>query len=67
LARVRDDHAPEEWRADEMVMKPIAKPVYFNPFLGMAVKGMWSTTFTQAVVEAVEQDDPEPAPESEAA
>jgi hypothetical protein len=50
-----------------MLMKPTAKPLYFNPFLGMAVKGMWSTTFTQAVVEAIEQDDPEPAPESEAA
>jgi hypothetical protein len=53
--------------ADEQVMKPTAKPLYFNPFLGMAVKGMWSTVFTQAVVEAIEQDDPEPAPESEAA
>lgn len=53
--------------ADAMVMKPTAKPVYFNPFLGMAVKGMWSTSFTQAVIEAIEQNDPEPTPESEAA
>ena len=53
--------------ADEMVMKPTTGPLYFNPFLGMAVKGMWSTTFTQAIVEAVEQDNPDPAPESEAA
>ena len=58
------------WRArdaDGMVMKPTAKPSYFNPSLGMAVKGMWSTTFTQAVIEAIEQDDPDPTPESEAA
>jgi hypothetical protein len=58
------------WRtgaADEMVMKPTARPLYFNPFLGMAVKGMWSTTFTQAVIETIEQDDPDPTPESEAA
>jgi hypothetical protein len=53
--------------ADEVVMKPTAKPTYFNPSLGMAVKGMWSTTFTQAVIEAIKQDDPEPTPESEAA
>jgi hypothetical protein len=53
--------------ADEMVMKPTAKPLYFNPFLGMVVKGMWSTNFTQAVIEPIEQDDPDPAPESEAA
>ena len=53
--------------ADAMRVKPIAQPLRFNPFLGMAVKGMWSTTFTQAVIEAIEQEDPEPTPESEAA
>ena len=53
--------------ADAMVMKQTAKPFYFNPSLGMAVKGMWSTTSTQAVIEAIEEDDPEPTPESEAA
>ena len=51
---------------DEMGVKPIAKPLPFNPFLGLAVKGMWSTTFTQAVIDAIEQDDPDPNPESEA-
>ena len=53
--------------ADEMVMKPTAKPLAFNPLLGMAVKGMWSTTFTQAVIEAIEQNDPDPTPDPEAA
>lgn len=57
----------ESRNADGMLMKPTAKPFYFNPSLGMAVKGMWSTTFTQALIEATEQDDPEPTPESEAA
>ena len=52
---------------DEMVMKPIAKPSFFNPSLGLAVKGMWSTTFTQAVIEAIAQADSEPPAESEAA
>jgi len=50
-----------------MVMKPIAKPSIFNPSLGMAVKGMWSTNFTKAVIEAIERDDSESTSESEAA
>lgn len=53
--------------ADDIRMKPTAQTLRFNPFLGMAVKGMWSTTFTQTVVEALEQEDPDPPPESEAA
>jgi hypothetical protein len=67
LARDCDDVHSRGTGADEMVMKPIAKPSIFNPSLGMAVKGMWSTTFTQAVIEAIEQDDSESPAESEAA
>lgn len=50
-----------------MRMKPTAKPSFFNPSLGLAVKGMWSTIFTQAVIAAIEPDEPEPTAESEAA
>ncbi len=60
MRRIHDD-------ADEMPVKSTAQPLRFNPFLAMAVKGMWSTTFTQAVIEALEQEDPDPTPESEAA
>lgn len=63
-----DDVRSKDAGADEVEMKPIAKkPSFFNPSLGMAVKGMWSTTFTQAVIEAIEQDDSESSAESEAA
>lgn len=57
---------PTTW-ADEMRMKQTAKPSFFNPLLGLAVKGMWSTIFTQAVIEAVAQDDPAQVSEPEAA
>lgn len=54
--------------ADVMGMKPTAKPAAFNPSLGLAIKGMWSTTFTKAVVEAIKHDkDPEPTSEPETA
>jgi hypothetical protein len=67
LARACDDVRPATTLADEMMMKQTAKPSFFNPLLGLAVKGMWSTTFTQAVIEAIAQDDPEPISEPEAA
>ena len=51
--------------ADEMLVKSTAQPLRFNPFLAMAVKGMWSATFTQAVIEAIEQEDADPTPEPE--
>lgn len=54
--------------ADVLVMKPTAKPAAFNPSLGLAIKGMWSTIFTAAVIEAIKHDkDPEPTSEPEAA
>lgn len=53
--------------ADEVGMKQTAKNFSFNPSLGLAVKGMWLATLTNAVIEAMEQDDPEPASEPEAA
>lgn len=46
-------------------MKLTPKPLPFNPLLAMAVKGMWSTTFTQTIVEAIEQDDLKTTTESE--
>jgi hypothetical protein len=53
--------------ADEMRMKQTAQPSFFNPLLGLAVKGMWSTTFTQAVIETLAQENPPPVSEPEAA
>lgn len=67
MARDCDDVHSRGAGADEMVMKPIAKPSIFNPSLGMAVKGMWSTIFTKAVIEAIKQEDSESTAESEAA
>jgi hypothetical protein len=51
--------------ADGVRVKLTPKPLPFNPLLAMAVKGMWSTTFTQAIVEAIEQDDLKTTTESE--
>jgi len=67
LARASDDVRRAPTKADEMMMKQTAKPSFFNPLLGLAVKGMWSTTFTQAVIEAIAADDPQPISEPEAA
>ena len=67
MARACDDVRRSPTGADEVMMKPTAKPSFFNPLLGLAVKGMWSTTFTQAVIEAIAADEPQPVSEPEAA
>ena len=53
--------------ADETVMKQIVQPLSFNPWLGLAVKGMWTTKPVPVVIEATDDKDPEPSSEPEAA
>ena len=45
--------------ADEMGMKQTSKPVFFNPSLGLAIKGMWAANFVTAVKKTA-KEDPEP-------
>ena len=53
--------------ADETVMKQIVRPLSFNPWLGLAVKGMWTTKPIPVVIETTDHQDAEPLSEPEAA
>jgi hypothetical protein len=48
-------------------MRQIVQPLTFNPWLGLAVKGMWTTKAVQVVIETNDIKDPEPSSEAEAA
>ena len=48
-------------------MRPIVLPLTLNPWLGLAVKGMWTTKPVPVVIEATDTSDPEPSSDFEAA
>jgi hypothetical protein len=48
-------------------MQRIVQPLSFNPWLGLAVKGMWTTKPIPVVLEVTGFEDSEPSSESEAA
>lgn len=48
-------------------MKQIVQPLSFNPWLGLAVKGMWTTKPIPVVIETTDYQDSEPLSEPEAA
>ena len=48
-------------------MRQIHLPLTFNPWLGLAVKGMWTTRPVQVVIETTDNKAPEPSSEAEAA
>ena len=46
-------------------MKRIVKPVSFNPWLGLAVKGMWTMKPVHAIIAAAHRPDPDAVAPSE--
>ena len=48
-------------------MRQIVLPLTFNPWLGLAVKGMWTTKPVQVVIQTTDIKDPEPSSDAEAA
>lgn len=56
MARDCDDVRRIAANADENGMKPHDQPVPFNPWLGLASKGMWPTSFRRPVVGPTEAE-----------
>ncbi len=56
MARDCDDVRRIAAYADENDVKPHEQPVPFNPWLGLASKGMWPALFTRPIVGPIEAE-----------